>query len=251
MGRRREVQQQAGYYQPPVQPAGAPVYYYPNQAPGMVNPAAYAAEAEQRAREYWELSRSRLRTLKIIGILLIAAVALTVLFALGVIRPARFGDGAVVTEFKLKDIGELATEAASLSIVQPVEVSRKVGVELPGSKSRYDLTFALVVKAGLDFDQVVLQVDGSKHEIKVKMPAIRILSPEAYLSARTGGENPFSQLTPEEIEEARKKVIEKAETVAYERGTLIAARENAEKLISGLLAGGYDLNDYKIAYEWP
>ena len=181
----------------------------------------------------------------------VIVLALLALLALGYFGVRTLNVSSKVTAFNLKDIGELATEAASLSIVQPVEVSRKVGVELPGSKSRYDLTFALVVKAGLDFDQVVLQVDGSKHEIRVRMPDVRILSSEAYLSARTGGENPFSQLTPEEIEEARKKVIEKAETVAYERGTLIAARENAEKLISGLLAGGYDLNDYKIAYEWP
>ena len=251
MRRRSKTENTAGFNQGQPQGTVPPVYYYQNPVTPQVS-AVYSGEAEERAREYWQLSRSRLRMIRVLGALMIAAVALTVLFALGVIRTGSAGSGAAVTEFELRDIGELATEAASITIVQPVKSSRTIGgIELPGSQNTYNLTYALVLKAGLDFDQIVLKVDGQAHTITLKMPEVRILSAEAYLAAWEGGDNALSQLTPEEIEGARSRVIEKAGQTALERGTLDKAKANAEKLISGLLAGGYDMNTYTVTYQWP
>ncbi len=258
MKRRTDTGYPAGFNQGQPQGTVPPVYYYQNPVPGMQAvgtpqvSVVYPDEAEERAREYWQLSRSRLRMIRALGLLAVAAVVMTALFAFGVIRTGVAAARPAVTEFELKDIGELATEAASLSIIQPVESSRTIGgIELPGSRNTYNLTYVLVLKAGLDFDRIVLQVDGKAHTITLKMPEVRILSAEAYLSAWEGGDNVLSQLTPEEIEGARNKVIEKAGQTAVERGTLEKARENAEKLISGLLAGGYDLTEYTIRYQWP
>ena len=57
------------------------------------------------------------------------------------------------------------------------------------------------------------------------------------------------QLTPEEANEGREKVKEKARETAIENGILAEARENAEVLIREFLAGGYDLDVYQIIYE--
>ena len=225
----------------------------PGPAAGTGWVPGYSAGAEEAARAYWKLSRSRLRIIRIVGFLAIAAIAAAVLFALGIIPTGRSGNGFQVTEFRLKDIGELATEAASLSVVQPVEAYRKVGpFELSGSRTTYHLQFSLAVKAGLDFDQIVLHVDPGRHVITVTMPEVRILEgTDAYLSGRSDNMNPLTQLQPEEIEGARDAVMKKAENIAAERGILEKAKENAERLISGLLAGGYDMSVFKVEYQWP
>ena len=222
-------------------------------AQGMDTPVMYTSEAEQIAREYWELSRSRLWGIRILCLLMAAAIAVGALFAFGVLRLDAAGKKSKVLEFELKDIGELATEAASLSIYKVVEISRQIGpVELPGSKSTYGLTFALVVKAGLDFDQIELNADEGTKTVRLKMPEIRILSAEAYLDDWDDDSiSAMSQIGPDEMEAVRNNVIAEARKIAEERGTLSQARENAEKLVRGLLAGGYDPDVYKVDFQWP
>ncbi len=214
--------------------------------------AAYTSEAEQIAREYWELSRSRLWTIRIISLLLAAAVAVAGLYVFGVLPPDGTGKRSGVTEFELKDIGELATVAATLSVNKTAEITRKVGpLDLSGTKSTYVLTYALVIKAGLDFDRIVMRTDDREHVIRITMPEIRILSKEAYLDSWEGGVNPMSQMTLDEMKTVQEAVVREAEKTARERGTLEEAAKNAERLISGLLAESYDMSVYTVEYRWP
>ncbi len=232
----------------------SPAATYQSTVPGTGYRPVYSGGAEEAAKEYWKLSRSRLRIIRLISVLAIAAAAVAVLLALGVIRTGGgSGAGPQITEFQLKDIGELATEAASLTVIQPVEAYRSVGpFELTGSRATYNLQFALVVKAGLDFDGIVLRADAEKHMITVTMPEVRILEgTDAYLSGKVANVNALTQLQPDEIEGAREAVMKKARDVAYERGILEKAKENAERLVSGMLAGGYNMSEYTIEFLWP
>ena len=162
--------------------------------------------------------------------------------------------GTKVTEFGLKEIGELATQEGYFSVVQTVKLSRQVIITIPGSEETYVFSYDGHVKAGLDFAEIHVEVDNAARQVLVTLPETRILSVE--LSEDTfrqynGGVNLLSQLTPEEISQARAKAKDKARETAIANGILDNARENAKMLITGHLAGYFDLDVYEIVYTEP
>ena len=189
--------------------------------------------------------------IRLLTLLLIAAVAAAILFATGIIRlPGR--SSPRVEAFELKNIGELATQAGYFTIVQTIELSRKVLITIPGSTETYVFSYDGIVKAGMDFADIDVKVDDRAHQIRIRLPEIRILSVELdedSFQQYSGGGNLLSQLTPAEVNEGREKVKEKARETAINNGILENARENAQVLIREFLSGGYDLNVYEIIYE--
>ena len=218
-------------------------------------PAVYTSEAEEIAREYWQLSRTRLRIIRIVSFLMIAAAVVALLLAIGVIKTGRNYTEPGVTGFELKDIGELATESATFSMTVPVETSREEEIfgysfTVPGTKNTHYITYNVLIKAGLDFSEIEMSVDGKEHVIRLKLPKIRILSTEVYFSGREGTSNPLSQLSPEEAEKIRKEVIPDAEKTAKDGDIFDKAKESAQNLIYRLLAGAYDMSVYTIDWQW-
>ena len=217
---------------------------------------SYTSEAEEIAREYWQLSRSRLRIIRVVSLLLAGALAVAALLALGIIKTGRSNTEPGVKGFELKDIGELATESATFSMTVPVETYREGQIlgytfTVPGTQNTHYITYSVLVKAGLNFDEIEMSVNEKDRKIRLKMPGIRILSTEVYFAGREGTSNPLSSLPPEEAENIRKDVVPDAEKTAKERGTLEKAAESAESLINRLLAGAYDMNEYTVEYQWP
>ena len=218
-------------------------------------PAGYTSEAEEIAREYWELSRTRLRIIRIVSILMIGAAAVALLLAIGVIKTGRNYTEPGIKGFELKDIGELATESATFSMTVPVETAREEEIfgysfTVPGTKNTHYITYNVLIKAGLDFSEIQMSVDGKEHVIRLKLPKVRILSTEVYFSGREGTSNPLSQLSPEEAEKIRKEVIPDAEKTAKDGDIFDKAKESAQNLIYRLLAGAYDMSVYTVDYQW-
>lgn len=206
--------------------------------------------------------RERRRALRprfsILQALLIAALIAAVLMLAGIIpNPFSTGGrkaGTTVTEFGLKDIGELATQDGIFTVVQNVTLSRKLLVTIPGSEETYVFSYDGHVKAGLDFADITVDVDDTAKKIRVTLPEIRILSVELNedtFRQYSGGQNLLSQMTPEEVAQSRAKAKEKARETAIANGILDNARENAKVLVSGHLAGYFDLDVYEIEYAEP
>ena len=177
-------------------------------------------------------------------------VALAVVLTLGL--SSIFNHEEKPTKLGFEDIGELATQAAYTTIVEDTDVSRELfGVSIPFTQSKLIYIYDVVVKAGLDFDQVKWTV--SENKIKVEMPEIRILSSEIQFdSFQTYYENEsiFRPVKIDENNQAIQEMVKKAETTAVENGLLENARENAEMMIKGFIYQNFDSQEYQISFTY-
>lgn len=177
-------------------------------------------------------------------------VALAVVLTLGL--SSIFNHEEKPTKLGFEDIGELATQAAYTTIVEDTDVSRELfGVSIPFTQSKLIYSYDVVVKAGLDFDQVKWTV--SENKIKVEMPEIRILSSEIQFdSFQTYYENEsiFRPVKIDENNQAIQGMVKKAETTAVENGLLENARENAEMMIKGFIYQNFDSQEYQISFTY-
>ena len=177
-------------------------------------------------------------------------VALAVVLTLGL--SSIFNHEEKPTKLGFEDIGELATQAAYTTIVEDTDVSRELfGVSIPFTQSKLIYSYDVVVKAGLDFDQVKWTV--SENKIKVEMPEIRILSSEIQFdSFQTYYENEsiFRPVKIDENNQAIQEMVKKAETTAVENGLLENAREKAEMMIKGFIYQNFDSQEYQISFTY-
>ena len=177
-------------------------------------------------------------------------VALAVVLTLGL--SSIFNHEEKPTKLGFEDIGELATQAAYTTIVEDTDVSRELfGVSIPFTQSKLIYSYDVVVKAGLDFDQVKWTV--SENKIKVEMPEIRILGSELQFdSFKTyyEKESIFRPVKMEENNQAIQKMVKKAENTAVENGLLDNARENAELIIKGFIYQNFDSQEYQISFTY-
>ena len=230
-------------------------YYQPQQIITMADVDRYRTAA----REYWRLSRSRLMTVWMLGALLVAllAAAVTMVVTGRVKLDSVVRNEPKVDVFELKNIGELATQAGYFTTVQTVKLTREADLKVvkftvPLSEATYVFSYDGVVRAGLNFSDIDLNIDDEHKTITVKLPETKILSTtldKKSFQQYTGGGNLMSQLTPNEISEGRDLVCQKAEKTAIENGILGEARENAKVLIKEFLAGGYDLDEYNVVFQ--
>ena len=187
--------------------------------------------------------------IRILTLLLIAAVTVSVLFATGVITTV----SSKVTAFGLKDIGELATQAGYFTGVQSIQKEKDfLGITLPFSQSSYVFSYDGVVKAGINFADIGIDVDDHEHVIRITLPEIRILSveidPDSFKEYSSNG----SFITPLRVSDVNMSLArlkEKVQETAIANGIREGARENAKVLIRGFLSGCYDLNEYRIEFE--
>ena len=156
------------------------------------------------------------------------------------------------TKLGLKDIGELATQAGYFTSVQTINKSRNIfGIEIPGTQSNYIYSFDGTIKAGVDFQDIKLEVDDLRHVIKVTFPEFKILSTEIKDDSfvlYNDGANPFTSLKVEDVQKGNAALKENARQTAIDNGILNNARTNAEVLVKGFLASMYDLTVYTVEF---
>ena len=182
----------------------------------------------------------------------VALVVLTVLLTLGLNSVFRHDEKP--THLGFEDIGELATQAAYLTIVEDIDASRELfGVKIPFTQTEIIYSYDVAVKAGLDFDQVEWEVNDEAKEIQVTMPEIRVLSSEVDLeSFKLYPENwsHFRPIRTEEFNAAAQAMKVEAQNRAVENGLLDNAQENAERVIQGFIHQNFDPQEYKIVFEY-
>ncbi len=157
-------------------------------------------------------------------------------------------------EFGLRNIGELATQAGYFTNVQTISDSRELfGITMPFTEKRYVYSYDGVVKAGINFEQVRLTLDGSTRTVTVTLPHARILSitvDENSFQVYDESKNIFNTLKIDDHNQAmiamKQEITEKATT----NGILTNAEANAELLITGFLRGTYPEDQYTIVYNW-
>lgn len=185
--------------------------------------------------------------------ILIAVLAVAIVVAVAVGLKHYFLTESKTTELGFEDIGELATQAAYCTEVNVSQEARTLfGVEIPFTQSKNIYSYDVVIKAGLDFEEIEWSVQESDKMIEVWLPEIRILSSEIdYDSFKLyhESESIFTPFTMEENNAAMVSLVTQAEIDAIENGLLDDARSNAELILQGFFANVYDLDEYQIQFK--
>lgn len=158
-------------------------------------------------------------------------------------------------DFGLEDIGELATQAGYYTNVNMITNPNRTiaGVPVPGTSSKAIMTYRGVIKAGVDFDQIQIEVNDEQKMVSLTMPPARILSNEIDLNSFEKFDESNSIFNPINIESYNQSLIEmktKAESQAVENGILEAAKSNAEVLIQSMFKNVNGAEEYSIQFIW-
>ena len=181
-----------------------------------------------------------------------------VLILLGILL---FGNGGIAhyssrtIDFGLKDIGELATQAGYYTNVNTISKPDRtiIGVPIPGTSSKAIMTYQGVIRAGLDFDQIGMEIDSAARTVTLSLPAPRILSNEIDLdSCEVYDEQNsiFNKIDVGNYNQSLSEMKARAEAQALENGILEAAQSNAETLIQSLFKSAANTGDYTLIFQW-
>lgn len=155
--------------------------------------------------------------------------------------------------FGLKDMGELVTQAGYFTNVQSSTSTRQLfGMDIPFTTSRYIYSYDGVVKAGLDFAGIEVQVDDANRTVTVLLPEIEILDVNIdndSLKIYDESQSIFTPLHISDVNEAQIELKEQVRQTAIDNGILEEAEKNARTIIGGFLSGTMDLKNYTIQFE--
>lgn len=155
--------------------------------------------------------------------------------------------------FGLRDIGELVTQAGYFTNVQNPSKDQKIfGMSVPFTTSQYIFSYGGVVKAGLDFSKIEVQIDDANKLATVKLPKIEIFDisiDNESLKIYDESQSIFTPLHITDLNDAQKQLKEEVRQTAIDNGILEGADRNAKVLISSFLSGTLELKKYTIEFE--
>lgn len=155
--------------------------------------------------------------------------------------------------FGLKDMGELVTQAGYFTNVQSSTSTRQLfGMDIPFTTSKYIYSYDGVVKAGLDFAGIEVQVDDANRTVTVLLPEIEILDVNIdndSLKIYDESQSIFTPLHISDVNEAQIELKEQVRQTAIDNGIFEEAEKNARTIIGGFLSGTMDLKNYTIQFE--
>lgn len=163
-----------------------------------------------------------------------------------------------VTEVSFREIGELATMEALITIVEAMDDQMnlfKTDIKIPFTKSICIFSHDFEIKAGYDFASISSTVEHNEDgtgTVTVYLPEAEILSNGLVPDGEVvyyENESIFTNLSEEKKGELRAKMGVKAEETAIENGILTKARDNAENILTAFILGMDDYAGYDVVFE--
>lgn len=156
-------------------------------------------------------------------------------------------------EATISDIGELATSEYRYTISQTSEKPSKevFGFSMPLSKSSVLYSYDGVIKAGIQFSDITINVNEAQKTVYVQLPESEILSEEVFqdsLIVYDETYSPFNTFTFSDMNLSVADLKETAKNDAIKSGLLDAAHENAITIINSTVSSFYDTDEYTIEY---
>ncbi len=110
---------------------------------------------------------------------IITILVIILVLILGIIGIKKsFFTESKTTKLGFEDIGELATESCVMTEIDVVDKSRKLyGVNVPFTQTKYIYSYDVIVKAGIDFSQVI-GMQAENNTVNVIVPEVKVLSKE-------------------------------------------------------------------------
>lgn len=159
------------------------------------------------------------------------------------------------TRFGLKDVGELVTQTAYVTVVTDNKENKELfnKFEIPFTESRQVFSYDVEVDVSVNFSETSYTVDSENKEIKVSLPHSKIYkttlntdSLKVYLDT----ESLFSRIDLKEHNDALNAIKEQAATDAKSNGTLEAGDNNAKRLVESFIKENSRYKDYSFSYEY-
>lgn len=190
----------------------------------------------------------RALTKKVIGVLFVIIVLTIVFLGLG----SSFFMSSETKKLGFEDIGEFATQCAYSTEINVIDEAREIfKIRIPFTQSKYIYTMDFEIKAGFDFEQIKWDVKGDR--IVIDMPVVRVLSNEARtdkVKIYHEDESIYKQISLNDILVSIDDMKKDAEKNAIANGLYENAKKNAEKIITSFVGQNYDLNKYKVEYNY-
>lgn len=159
------------------------------------------------------------------------------------------------TKFGLKDVGELVTQTAYVTVVTDNKENKELfnKFEIPFTESRQVFSYDVEVDVSVNFSEISYTVDSENKEIKVSLPHSKIYkttlntdSLKVYLDT----ESLFSRIDLKEHNDALNAIKEQAATDAKSNGTLEAGDNNAKRLVESFIKENSRYKDYSFSYAY-
>ena len=190
------------------------------------------------------------RTLFVYGIIIIILLIMLIASSITVTRHI-----SRTIDFGLRDIGELATQAGYYTNVNVINKPDRTiaGFSIPGTSSKAIATYQGVIKAGLDFSEIQMDVNKQEKRVTLQMPPTRILSNEVdEKSCEIFDESNsiFNQISMNDMNESQAVMKQRASDQAIQNGILKAAKDNAEVLITTMFKNASGTEGYELVFNW-
>lgn len=157
-------------------------------------------------------------------------------------------------EAEIKDIGELATIEYLYTDAGKFEDPKKLfGVNIPFTTKSFIAKWDGIIKAGVEIDKIIVEINDVNKEIIIHLPSAKILSHEIdsnSIETLDEKDGLFNPLKVEDIREFDAVSKEAMELRAIENGILDKALENAKEIIERLMNNDVvQEQGYTISFE--
>ena len=185
------------------------------------------------------------------------AVGIGALFGLQKFLPDLSGSKIIVSnnvEGTIQDIGQLATAEYIYTVTQTAdkESLEVLGIKLPFTSSRVIYSYSGVIKAGIEFGEVKVNVNDSNKTITVTLPDPIQISNEIdndSLMVYDEKYSLFNTFTFSDMNMSQEELKKAAETSSAERGLFDNAIVNAKTIIESNIYSMYSKDEYTIHFN--
>lgn len=155
---------------------------------------------------------------------------------------------------EIKNIGELATTEYLFTDAAEFSDSRQIkNWNIPLTEKSFILKWNGVIKAGIDLNQVIIEVDKSGKKIFVSIPSASILSYEVdndSVELLDEKNNIFNRISVDDKIDFDASTEEAIKNRAIENGILEKAQKNAEDILTRLIQSDPAVsNNYTIEFS--
>lgn len=209
-------------------------------------------ERAGKSRSKRRKSGSKVKTtLKIIGGV---ALVLVLLFA-GSRIPSLIKTRETLIDFGFKDVGKLVTQQWYGRMVEDSSTDRTIKdlIHIPFTESRLIFSIDVEVLAAIDFAEIEYEMMEEENKVVISLPHAEIYkayevqnSFKFYLES----ESIFNNISAEEQQAMKDKIVDDAKEKALETGLLYNADANAKTLITNMVRGNERTKDYDVEFQY-
>ena len=209
-------------------------------------------ERAGKSRSKRRKSGSKVKTtLKIIGGV---ALVLVLLFA-GSRIPSLIKTRETLIDFGFKNVGKLVTQQWYGRMVEDSSTDRTIKdlIHIPFTESRLIFSIDVEVLAAIDFAEIEYEMMEEENKVVISLPHAEIYkayevqnSFKLYLES----ESIFNNISAEEQQAMKDKIVDDAKEKALETGLLDNADANAKTLITNMVRGNERTKDYDVEFQY-